>query len=130
MPPGGRLGGLGGERRRPLPALDVSARVAESSLVGGRGELMHAIVVKATLNDFEQARTFLRQHGVPNVRGAPGFVTAHWVRLSENSGTSMLVFESEKAAQSAAEQLGKNPPPTDALTIDSVEIGEVVEHAS
>jgi hypothetical protein len=90
---------------------------------------MHAIVVKATLNDFEQAQNFLRQDGVPSVRGAPGFVTAHWVRLSESSGTSMLVFESEKAAQAAAEQLRKNPLPANAVTINSVEIGEVVEHA-
>jgi hypothetical protein len=90
---------------------------------------MHAIVVKSTLHDVEQATDFLRQEGVARVRQAPGFVSGHWIRLGQNSGTSMLVFESEKAAQSAAEQLGKNPPPTDALTIDSVEIGEVVERA-
>jgi hypothetical protein len=90
---------------------------------------MHAIVVKATVNDFEQARNFLRQEGIARVRQAPGFVTAYWIRLGENSGTSMLVFESEEAVQAAAEQLRKNPPPGNALTINSVEIGEVVEHA-
>jgi hypothetical protein len=90
---------------------------------------MHAIVVKSTLHDFEQGRNFLRQEGVPRAKQAPGFVSGHWVRLGPNSGTGMLVFESEEAAQAAAEQLSKNAPPADAVTIDSVEIGEVVEHA-
>jgi hypothetical protein len=90
---------------------------------------MHGVVVKATINDFEQARNFLRQEGIPRFRQAPGFVTAHWVRLGETSGTSMLIFESEEAAQAGAEQLKANPPPGNAVTINSVEIGEVVEHA-
>ena len=90
---------------------------------------MHAIVVRSTLNDFEKGRNFLRHEGVPRATQAPGFVTAHWVRLGESSGTAMLIFESEALAQAAAEQLSKNPPPADAVTIDSVELGEVVEHA-
>ena len=39
----------------------------------------------------------------------------------------MLTFESEETARAAAEQLKANPPGGDAITIDSVEIGEVVE---
>ena len=90
---------------------------------------MHAVVVKATVHDFEQGRNFLRQEGIPLMRQAPGFVTAHWVRLGENSGTSMHIFESEEAAQAGAEQLKTNPPPSNVVTINSVEIGEVVEQA-
>jgi hypothetical protein len=41
----------------------------------------------------------------------------------------MLTFESEESAQAAAEMLRANPPGGDAITIDSVEIGEVVERA-
>lgn len=88
---------------------------------------MHAVVVRSTLHDFQQATTFLREQTIPRVKQAPGFVGAQWVRLGENSGTSTLIFESEMAAQAAVEQLQGNPPPADALTIDSVEIGEVVE---
>jgi hypothetical protein len=51
------------------------------------------------------------------------------VRLDENTGTSMLTFESEESAQAAAEMLRANPPGGDAITINSVEIGEVVERA-
>jgi hypothetical protein len=90
---------------------------------------MHAVVVRSTIHDFDQARNFLRQESVPRVRQAPGFVTAHWVRLGENSGTSMLIFESEEAAKAGAEQLRANPPPSSAVTIDSVEMGDVVEQA-
>ena len=41
----------------------------------------------------------------------------------------MLVFESEEAAQAMAEQVRTNPPPTDTVTMNSIEVGEVVEHA-
>ncbi|MCA1698964.1 MAG: hypothetical protein LC790_08710 [Actinobacteria bacterium] len=88
---------------------------------------MHAIVVRSTLHNAEQAMTFLREQGIPRIKQAPGFIGAQWVRLSENSGTSMLTFETEEAARSAAEQLRANPPGGDAITIDSTEIGEVVE---
>ena len=90
---------------------------------------MHGVVVRATIHDVEQARNFLRQEAIPRLRQAPGFVTAHWVRVGEDSGISMLIFESEEAAQAGAEQLKNNPPPGNAATINSVENGEVVEHA-
>ena len=88
---------------------------------------MHALVVRSTLHDFEQATKFLREEGIPRISQAPGFLGAQWVRLDENTGTSMLTFETEEAAQAAAEQLRANPPGGDAITINSIEIGEVVE---
>jgi hypothetical protein len=88
---------------------------------------MHAVVVKSTIHDFEKATTFLREQGIPRIRQAPGFISAQWVRLDENTGTSMLTFETEEAARAAAEQLKANPPGGDAITIDSAAIGEVVE---
>ena len=88
---------------------------------------MHAVVVRSTLHDLERATTFLREETLPRVRQAPGLVGAQWVRIDENTGTSMLTFESEQAAQAAVERLRTNQPPVDALTIESVQIGEVVE---
>jgi hypothetical protein len=90
---------------------------------------MHAVVVRSTLHDFEQASTVLREEGIPRLSQAPGFVAAQWVRLDENTGTSMLTFESEEAAQAAAEMLRTNPPGGSAVTINSIEVGEVVERA-
>lgn len=88
---------------------------------------MHAVVVRSTLHDFERATSFLREQTLPRVRQAPGLVGAQWVRLDEKTGTSMLTFESEEAAEAAVEQLRSNPPPADALTLESVQIGEVAE---
>ena len=88
---------------------------------------MHAVVVRSTIHDFEKATTFLREQGVPRIKQAPGFIAAQWVRLDENTGTSMLSFETEEAARAAADQLKANPPGGDAITIDRMEIGEVVE---
>lgn len=90
---------------------------------------MHAVVARSTINDFEQARRILTEEGIPRVSQAPGFVTAHWVRLDETTGTSMLVFESEEAAQAMAEQLRTNPPAGTAVTINTIEVGEVVGNA-
>jgi hypothetical protein len=90
---------------------------------------MHAVVVRSTLHDAEQGRKFLREDGIPRISQAPGFVDARWVRLDENTGTSMLTFETEDAARAAAEYLMANPPPSSAVTINTIEVGEVVERA-
>ena len=90
---------------------------------------MHAIVVRSTLHDVERASTFLREEGIPRLSQAPGFVAGQWVRLDDTTGTSMLTFESEDAARAAAEQLRTNPPAGSAVTINSIEVGEVVERA-
>lgn len=90
---------------------------------------MHAVVTKSTIHDIDEARRFLKEEGAPRISQAPGFVAAHWVRLDENNGTAMLVFDSEEAAQAAAEQLKTNPPAGPAVTINSIEVGEVVERA-
>jgi hypothetical protein len=88
---------------------------------------MHAVIVRSTIQDFEEGRTFLREEVVPRVSQAPGFVAAYWVRLEGNHGTSTLVFESEEAARGMADQVAA--PESGAVTLDSVEVGEVVEHA-
>ena len=88
---------------------------------------MHAVVVRSTLHDFEKARKFLKDEGAPRIAQAPGFVSAQWVRLDESTGTSMLTFDSEETARAAAEMLRANPPGGDAITINTVEIGEVVQ---
>ena len=90
---------------------------------------MHAVVVRSTLHDFDQASKILREEGIPRLSQAPGFVAAQWVRLDEATGTSMLTFESEEAAQAAAEMLRTNPPGGSAVTINTIEVGEVVERA-
>jgi hypothetical protein len=51
-------------------------------------------------------------------------VAGHWVRVAEDKGTSIVVFESEEAARAMAEQV--TPAPDGSVTVDSIEVGEVV----
>jgi heme-degrading monooxygenase HmoA len=86
---------------------------------------MYGVVVNVTINDADASISELRERVVPAVSGSPGFVAGYWVRVSDTKGTSVVVFESEQAAQEAAGQI--RPP--EAVTLDSVEVGEVVAHA-
>lgn len=86
---------------------------------------MHAVVTTVNIGEAEGTEDVLREQVVPRISSAPGFVTGHWVRLAEDRGASVVVFESEEAANAAREQL--QPPP--GVTIQSSEVGEVVAHA-
>jgi heme-degrading monooxygenase HmoA len=87
---------------------------------------MHAVVVQVTIKDFEAGTAALREQVVPRVKQAPGFVTGYWTR-KDNQGLSMVVFESEEAAREAAARMPEGAP--DAVTVDSVEVREVVATA-
>jgi hypothetical protein len=88
---------------------------------------MNAVVVSVTINDFDQARGFLREQVVPRVQQAPGFVTGYWVAIDgQQRGRSVIVFESEEAAQNAAKMIEQAEE--EGVTIDSVDVGEVVAH--
>ena len=88
---------------------------------------MHAVVVRAKLSDDDSASLEeLRQQVVPRVSQAPGFVAGYWVRFqSENRGTSVIVFDSEENARNAGEQF----QPPGGVTLESVDVGEVVANA-
>jgi hypothetical protein len=93
---------------------------------------MHAVVVTTNIHDFEKGRAFLTEEIVPRVSQAPGFVGGYWVRVRENQGRSVIVFESEEAARRMADQIQSpqiQSPPDEAVTLDSVDVGEVVAHA-
>ena len=89
---------------------------------------MHAVVVQVSIQDFERGREFLNNEVVPRVKQAPGFVAGYWARTPDNHGRSMLVFESEESAQAAKQMIESNNP-DEAVTLDSVEVGEVVASA-
>jgi hypothetical protein len=88
---------------------------------------MHAVVVSVTIHDFEAGRRFLEEQVVPRVSQAPGFVAGYWVRLDGDRGRSVVVYESEEAARTAADQIASPPP--EAIAMESVDVGEVVAHA-
>jgi hypothetical protein len=87
---------------------------------------VHAVVVRVTIEDEAAAMPVLREEVVPRVSQAPGFVAGYWTR-KDNTGLSMLVFESEEAATRAREQVSANMP--DAVNLESAEVREVVANA-
>ena len=90
---------------------------------------MHAVVVRVTINDFDGAQQVLEEQVVPRASGAPGFVAGYWTRGEDNSGMSMIVFESEDAANGAAQMIESQGSPSDAVTFEGVEVRSVVAHA-
>ena len=82
-----------------------------------------AVVARSTIEDFEQARKFLREEGIPRLSQMPGSISGHWVRLGEKAGASMILFESEEAAQEMKERVETSSPPV--VKPISVEVGEV-----
>jgi hypothetical protein len=87
---------------------------------------MHAVVVNVTLSDPEGSVGQLREQVVPAASQAPGFVAGYWTR-KENTGLSMVVFDSEDAANGAKERVPGMLP--DGVTLESIEVREVVAHA-
>jgi ribosomal protein L35AE/L33A len=87
---------------------------------------MHAVLVRVTINDEEQATKTLHEEVVPRVSQAPGLVAGYWVRLDGNKGRSLVVFESEEAARAAADQVRSQT--FEFVTLDSVDVHEVVAH--
>ncbi len=87
---------------------------------------MHAVIVSVTLDDADAATTRLRNEIVPQVKQIPGFVAGDWTRI-EGDHRATMVFESEDAAKAVADQIQQDRG--DEVTLNSVDVGEVVEHA-
>ena len=89
---------------------------------------MHALFVTASISDYDAAQKELHEEGIPMVSQAPGFVAGYWLRpVEDGKGNSVIVFDSEEAAERGREGLEQNPPRE--VTIDSIEIREVAGHA-
>lgn len=87
---------------------------------------MHAVVIRVTLNDLEAAQAALHDEVIPQVSKAPGFVAGYWTN-KDNTGMSMMVFESEDAANGVSDVIPATVP--DSVTLEDVEVREVVGHA-
>jgi hypothetical protein len=89
---------------------------------------VHAVVVQVTIHDFDRGRQMLEERIVPTVKGAPGFVAGYWTRSEDDRGMSLIAVESEEAARNIAQMI-QSAPPDEGVTLDSVEVREVVANA-
>jgi hypothetical protein len=88
---------------------------------------VHAVVVKVKISgDTDTAQQMLREEVVPQISKAPGFVAGYWTR-KENTGISMVVFDSEEEANQASERVRSMAPEN--VTVEDVEVREVVANA-
>jgi hypothetical protein len=87
---------------------------------------MYAVVVKVRINDEEAADSALREQVVPRASQAPGFVAGYWTR-KDNTGLSMVIFDSEETANGMGEQVRAMAP--EGVTVEDVEVREIVVHA-
>lgn len=87
---------------------------------------MHAVVVNVTINDREAAERALNEQLVPRVSQIPGFVAGYWT-IKDDTGLTMIVFESEEAANAMSDMARSVVP--DAMSLDDVEVREVAAHA-
>ena len=87
---------------------------------------MHAVVIPVTFEDRAAAQDELDEL-VSRVSATPGFVAGYWVALSQDNGTSMIVFETEQAAESLA-TIARGAP-AGGVTVGNIEVGEVMAHA-
>jgi hypothetical protein len=88
---------------------------------------MHAVVVNVTVNDREAATKALNERVVPRMSQGRGFVGGYWLAMPGGKGLSVVVYESQDAASTMAEQV--QPPPGEIVKIDSVQVVEVVASA-
>ena len=89
---------------------------------------MHAVYVTVNIaaGQFEHSRKALQEQVVPRVKQAPGVVKGFWtVRDDSAQGASIVVFDSKEHADAAAEMVRTQPPPP-GVTLNSVEVREVV----
>lgn len=87
---------------------------------------MYAVVVNVTINDPDAAELALHEQLVPRVSQLPGFVTGYWT-IKDNTGLTMLIFETEDAANRMSQQAQATVPP--AMTFKEVEVREIAAHA-
>jgi hypothetical protein len=94
---------------------------------------MHGVIVQVRVDGDreEQARSVLREVVVPSAKALDGFVGGTWLRALEGEGgRGVLLFESEEAARAAAEHIrSEGPPPAAPVTMESVDVYEVMAQA-
>jgi hypothetical protein len=91
---------------------------------------MYAVVVRVSIGDPERAQQGLREQVIPRVKETPGFVAGYWTRSDAgDDGLSMIIVESEDAARQAAERIQSGGVVPETVTLQSVEVREVVERA-
>jgi hypothetical protein len=85
---------------------------------------MYAVLVAVDIapGRLEESMRALNENIIPMCKGAPGFVRGTWFG-NEESGNSLMVFDSEQSARQMAGQVSSNAE--DPVQITSTQVYEV-----
>ena len=89
---------------------------------------VYAVVVRVTIKDRDAAQKRLNDEVVPRIAQSPGFHAGYWT-WKDDTGLSMVVFDTEDGANQASERVGEMVQAIDAVDLEGVEVREVVAHA-
>ena len=94
---------------------------------------MHGLLVQLEIDTAvpaDEAIKFLREVAVPMISKAPGFVSGTWMRSKDGAHTrSLMLYETEEAADAAASRAAEGPPPGAPTKFVSAEVFEVMAQA-
>lgn len=74
----------------------------------------------------EEARQVLAERIVPQVKGTPGFIAGYWFQPARNQGSSVVLWQTQADAEAAAAQLPPGAHPAPPVTVEQIEVGEVI----
>jgi hypothetical protein len=89
---------------------------------------MFANLVHVRLDaDVETARKGLRDDVLPRIKRQHGLVAGYWLQPANREGFSVTIWETLEAAQEAAALVPSGSHPTPSVTVERVDIRQVVE---
>ena len=90
---------------------------------------MHALVVdvKIETGREDEGIRYLHSDVLPATKQAPGLVAGYWLESKNGAGLTVLIFEDEHAAQTAADGLD-NAPRVEFATLGNLDVRKVVAH--
>ncbi|HEY5989657.1 MAG TPA: hypothetical protein VIV12_25240, partial [Streptosporangiaceae bacterium] len=74
----------------------------------------------------EEARKGLIEQVLPRVKAAPGLVAGYWFAPAGDKGTSVVFWETREHAEAMAALLPPGAHPAPPVTVERVEIHEVI----
>ena len=90
---------------------------------------MHAalVAVKIDPDQADASQAALESQVVPMVKAAPGFIAGYWMAPVNDTGYSIVVFDTEEHARATAPPEGASPAP--GVTVVRSDFQEVIAHA-
>lgn len=93
---------------------------------------MHAMVVTVDIDPgrADEAVKSLHEITIPTAKSQEGFVRGVWIQSTDRSnGRGIVLFDTEEHARAAAALAEQGPPPGAPVTIQSIEMFEVMGEA-